>query len=45
MPQWYIMQNLANETLVNIFKYVDFPLNVALTCKKWYNVFKDAHMD
>ena len=27
--------------MINIYKYIEFPLNLALTCRKWLNILKD----
>ncbi|RIA98880.1 hypothetical protein C1645_748676 [Glomus cerebriforme] len=40
------MQNFKNfeyEIKINIFKYVNFPLNLALTCRNWSVIVKDPY--
>ncbi|RIB13269.1 hypothetical protein C2G38_2198339 [Gigaspora rosea] len=39
----FMQLGLSNEILINIFKFVKFPLNLILTCKSWYNISCD-HM-
>ncbi|CAG8677527.1 2921_t:CDS:1, partial [Funneliformis mosseae] len=34
---------LESEIKINIFKYVDTPLNLSLTCKAWNNIAKDPY--
>src|SRR4051812_40492546 len=34
---------LETEIKINIFKYVDSPLNLALTCKEWNYIAKDPY--
>ncbi|CAG8750868.1 5380_t:CDS:1, partial [Funneliformis mosseae] len=34
---------LEIEIKINIFKYVDTPLNLSLTCKAWNNIAKDPY--
>jgi hypothetical protein len=36
-------QNFINEIKINIYKYVDSPLNLALTCRNWCNISKDCY--
>src|SRR5436190_14541552 len=36
-------QNFEYEIKINIFKYVTFPLNLALTCRNWYVIVKDPY--
>ena len=37
------MQNFKYEININIFKYVDYPLNLALTCRNWSVIVKDPY--
>ena len=37
------MQYCSNEIKILIFKYVDSPLNLALTCKNWCVILKDEY--
>jgi hypothetical protein len=37
------MQNLENEIKTNIFKYVEHPLNLALTCRSWSAIAKTPY--
>jgi len=37
------MQHFEYEIKINIFKYVEFPLNLALTCRRWSSISKDAY--
>ncbi|CAG8571067.1 15783_t:CDS:2, partial [Cetraspora pellucida] len=39
----FMQLGLSDEILINIFKFVRFPLNLILTCKSWYNISSD-HM-
>lgn len=39
----FMQLGLSNEILINIFKFVKFPLYLILTCKSWYNISSD-HM-
>ncbi|GBC03944.1 hypothetical protein RclHR1_05400006 [Rhizophagus clarus] len=34
-------RSFSNEIKINVFKYVDHPLNLALTCKDWATISKD----
>src|ERR1044071_8598986 len=34
-------QNLEDEIKINIFKYVDNPIKLALTCRRWAEIAKD----
>ena len=34
------MQNFEYEIKINIFKYVNYPLNLALTCRNWSIIAK-----
>ena len=36
-------QNFEYEIKINIFKYVDHSLNLALTCRNWSVIAKDPH--
>ncbi|PKY19790.1 hypothetical protein RhiirB3_432937 [Rhizophagus irregularis] len=36
-------ENFVDEIKINIFKYVNHPLNLALTCRKWSIVVKDPY--
>jgi hypothetical protein len=36
-----MLQNILFEIKINIYKYVDSPLNLALTCKNWSLISKD----
>src|SRR6266496_1714005 len=36
-------QNLEYIIKINIYKYVDFPLNLTLTCRDWSVISKDAY--
>ncbi|GET55119.1 hypothetical protein GLOIN_2v1490054 [Rhizophagus irregularis DAOM 181602=DAOM 197198] len=36
-------QNFEYEIKINIYKYIDFPLNLALTCRNWSVISKDAY--
>ena len=36
-------QNFEYEIKINIFKYVDSPLNLALTCRNWSVIAKDPY--
>ena len=35
--------NLPNEIKINIFKYVNHPLNLILTCRNWSVIAKDSY--
>ncbi|RIA98882.1 hypothetical protein C1645_748682 [Glomus cerebriforme] len=37
------MQSFADEIKIDIFKYVDYPLNLTLTCRNWSIIAKDSH--
>src|SRR5687768_10927732 len=38
------MQNFEYEIInINIFKYVDYPLNLALTCRNWSVIAKEPY--
>src|ERR1044072_6888033 len=37
------MQYFEYEIKINIFKYVDSPLNLALTCQNWSVIAKDPY--
>ncbi|RIB25090.1 hypothetical protein C2G38_546046 [Gigaspora rosea] len=37
----YIQYRLVDEILINIFQYVEFPLNIILTCRNWYKISID----
>src|ERR1044072_1043023 len=37
------MQYFEYEIKINIFKYVDSPLNLALTCRNWSVIAKDPY--
>ena len=37
------MQNFEDEIKINIFKYVDHPLNLAKTCRNWAVIAKDPY--
>ncbi|CAG8513196.1 7347_t:CDS:2 [Cetraspora pellucida] len=39
----FMQLGLSDEILINIFKFIRFPLNLILTCKSWYNISGD-HM-
>ncbi|GBC43963.2 hypothetical protein GLOIN_2v1490054 [Rhizophagus irregularis DAOM 181602=DAOM 197198] len=41
MQQYF--QNFEYEIKINIYKYIDFPLNLALTCRNWSVISKDAY--
>src|SRR4051794_31168671 len=36
-------QNFEFEIKINIFKYVDSPLNLILTCRNWSDIAKNPH--
>src|SRR5436305_10122783 len=36
-------QNFEYEIKINIFKYVNYPLNLALTCRNWSVIAKDPY--
>ena len=37
------LQNFEYEIKVNIFKYLNFPLNLAITCQNWSVIAKDPY--
>ena len=37
------IQNFEYEIKINIFKYVNYPLNLALTCRNWSIIAKDPY--
>src|SRR5437763_5197422 len=37
------LQNIEYEIMITIFKYVNFPLNLALTCRNWSIIAKDPY--
>ena len=37
------MQNFEYEIKINILKYVDSPMNLALTCRNWSVIVKDPY--
>lgn len=37
------MQYIGDEIKINIFKYVNYPLNLALTCRNWSVVIKNPY--
>ena len=36
-------EHLVDEIMINIFKYVNYPLNLALTCRNWSIITKDPY--
>jgi hypothetical protein len=41
--QMQYFQNFENEIKINIFKYVNYPLNLILTCRNWTIIAKDSY--
>src|SRR5579862_1083077 len=37
------MQYAEDKIKINIFKYVDYPLNLSLTCRNWSVIAKDPY--
>ena len=37
------LQFIEDEIKINIFKYVDYPQNLALTCRNWSVIAKDPY--
>ena len=37
------MQYFKEEIKINIFKYVDYPLNLALSCQNWSVIAKNPY--
>ncbi|CAB5184162.1 hypothetical protein RhiirA5_398255 [Rhizophagus irregularis] len=38
----YFFQSLEEEIMINIFKYIERPMNLILTCQKWSNVARNS---
>ena len=38
-----MLQSFEDEIKTNVFKYVDSPINLALTCRSWSIISKDAY--